>query len=555
MRTADHGELLGAHGGLHQKWFNLYDEATRVPFIIARVGSSPTTPARIEDPTSHVDVVPTLLAAAGLDVPALTAELAEDFSEVHPLPGVDLLPVVDGAAPDPDRAVYLMTRDNMLEGDSGASGVARRLGRTAHPPAPLRIQVPAHVGANFEGLVCRVTDVDAPGGGGHRWKLVRTFDDPATWTEPEVRHLAAEGLGGPTYRTEPLPDQWELYDLEDDPIEAINRADDPAANEVFALLRTRLKQERAAAVPERHQPWPYLARRANPRVEPVTPPKPAQLLRRVVQRLGMHPEDPDATTFDLPGRRALVVATNHGVLDVGQPTGVFASEMTVPVLPVPGRRPRGRRGQPRRWGDPDRPDVAQADHPLPRGRSLPRRHPLAGQGHRFPAHRRRWTWPPTTSSSWPAAGARRSTSAPPRCWPTRSPRRPRPAPCSAASATARSVCCRAKGPDGRPLVEGRRVSGVTDKQVQELGIDRDAVPPRDRAAQGRRPLRVGHPLPRPVRQPLGRRRRPRHRPEPERRAHGGEGDAPPRRRTHHLTRSGRARLSSRTAEDAQNQSR
>ena len=28
----------------------------------------------------------------------------------------------------------------------------------------------------------------------------------------------------------------------------------------------------------------------------------------------------------------------------------------------------------------------------------------------------------------------------------------------------------ATAPDGRPLVEGRRVSGVTDKQVRELGI-------------------------------------------------------------------------------------
>jgi arylsulfatase A-like enzyme len=27
VRTADHGDLLGAHGGLQQKWFNLYDEA------------------------------------------------------------------------------------------------------------------------------------------------------------------------------------------------------------------------------------------------------------------------------------------------------------------------------------------------------------------------------------------------------------------------------------------------------------------------------------------------------------------------------------------------
>ena len=38
VRTSDHGDLLGAHGGLHQKWFNLYDEATRVPFVIARIG-------------------------------------------------------------------------------------------------------------------------------------------------------------------------------------------------------------------------------------------------------------------------------------------------------------------------------------------------------------------------------------------------------------------------------------------------------------------------------------------------------------------------------------
>jgi arylsulfatase A-like enzyme len=43
VRTADHGDLLGAHGGLHQKWFNLYDEATRVPFVVARIGSNATS--------------------------------------------------------------------------------------------------------------------------------------------------------------------------------------------------------------------------------------------------------------------------------------------------------------------------------------------------------------------------------------------------------------------------------------------------------------------------------------------------------------------------------
>ena len=262
VRTADHGDLLGAHGGLHQKWFNLYDEATRVPFTIVRVGTEATSPRAVSAPTSHVDLVPTLLGAAGIDVDAIAGTLRESFSEVHPLPGRNLMSVVDGAPADDDRAVYLMTRDNMLEGDSGASGLGRMLKQTTNPPAPLRIRIPAHTAANFEGLVIRVSDDDAPGGAGHLWKLVRSFDDPATWTEPGVRHFAANGLGGDVYRTSPLDDQWELYDLTADPIEADNRWADPALFEVRGYLRMQLKESRAASVPERNNPWPYASRRS-----------------------------------------------------------------------------------------------------------------------------------------------------------------------------------------------------------------------------------------------------------------------------------------------------
>lgn len=261
VRTADHGDLLGAHGGLHQKWFNLYDEATRVPFVIARVGERRTQPRLVSAPTSHVDLVPTLLAAAGVDVAAVSATLAESFSEVHPLPGRNLMPIVDGGPADENRAVYLMTRDNMLEGDSGASGLARRLKRTVNPPAPLSIRIPAHTASNFEGLVVRVDEATAAGGAGHLWKLVRTFDDPSTWTEPGVRHLAANGLGGEAYRTSPLDDQWELYDLTADPVEAINRWSDPDLHGLRQHLRAQLKHARAESVPERNQPWPYASRR------------------------------------------------------------------------------------------------------------------------------------------------------------------------------------------------------------------------------------------------------------------------------------------------------
>ncbi|MDW5612372.1 sulfatase-like hydrolase/transferase [Mycobacterium sp. TJFP1] len=267
VRTADHGDLLGAHGGLHQKWFNLYDEATRVPFVIARVGARPTTARTVTAPTSHVDLVPTLLSAAGVDVDAAATVLAESFSEVHPLPGSDLMPVVDGAPADDHRCVYLMTRDNVLEGDTGASGLARALKLTSKVPAPLRIRIPAHTAANFEGLVIRVDEDAAPGGHGHLWKLVRSFDDPGTWTEPGVRHLAADGIGGPMYRTDPLDDQWELYDLTDDPVEQHNRWTDPDLHELRAHLRAQLKSVRAESIPERNRPWPYVRRQ---------PPQPAR---------------------------------------------------------------------------------------------------------------------------------------------------------------------------------------------------------------------------------------------------------------------------------------
>jgi arylsulfatase A-like enzyme/putative intracellular protease/amidase len=322
VRTSDHGELLGAHGGLHQKWFNLYDEATRIPLYLARIGAVPTTAHAVTDtPTSHVDLLPTLLAAAGLDQQELAARLKAGFSEVHPLPGRDLLA---GRGLDPDRAVYLMTRDNMLEGDSGLSGLARRLGRTRNPPMPLRIRVAAHVASSFEGIVARVPE------DGHLWKLVRTFDDPSTWTVPGVRHLAANGIAGEEFRTEPLPDQWELYDLDTDAIEAENRWSDAECVEIFAHLKGRLKEEQQRCVPERHHPWPYASRRSEGNPVKATPPPPARLLRRLLQRIGMHPEDKALVVLKAPGKRALVVCTNHGQLGNGKKTGVFASEMTVP---------------------------------------------------------------------------------------------------------------------------------------------------------------------------------------------------------------------------------
>jgi putative intracellular protease/amidase len=60
------------------------------------------------------------------------------------------------------------------------------------------------------------------------------------------------------------------------------------------------------------------------------PSTPKLATRRLFQQFGVHPRDREAITLDKTGTRALCIATNQGVLDIGVPTGVFASELTVP---------------------------------------------------------------------------------------------------------------------------------------------------------------------------------------------------------------------------------
>jgi len=100
--TVDHGEHLGQHA-MYQK-MEMYEPALRVPLLVRLPGAPPR---RVDAPVSHLDVLPTLLEALGLDVP-------------EGLDGESLLPAVtEGRAPagGDERAVFACYSGNPAPGD------------------------------------------------------------------------------------------------------------------------------------------------------------------------------------------------------------------------------------------------------------------------------------------------------------------------------------------------------------------------------------------------------------------------------------------------------
>ena len=212
--TSDHGEMLGAHGGMHQKWYQAYEETIHVPLIIT--GKPVTDSARhIDGLTSHADLLPTILGLAGIDAEQAGLEVAKSHGETRRLVGRNLAPVVRGEASVPQgEPVYFMTLDDVAQGLSQITG--QRQWHNVLPPN----QVEAIV-VELEGAL---------------WKYVRYSQDVIAYqylTNPAVAPVQQLYTG--------VEDQYEQYKLSDDPTEIRNLACEKEATAESIAIRPKLQ--------------------------------------------------------------------------------------------------------------------------------------------------------------------------------------------------------------------------------------------------------------------------------------------------------------------------
>ncbi|WP_113066143.1 sulfatase-like hydrolase/transferase [Oleiagrimonas sp. MCCC 1A03011] len=213
--ASDHGEYGGAHGMMMEKWHGAYQESVHVPFVISsKHYNGAVEPVSIDAQSSHIDILPTLLGIAGADDKQIE-RARRNLSKTHPaapLPGADLTAVIDaggGPVRGPDgreRLGVLFATDDMIteplprDDDPHNINSQRQYAVFTAAVEALRSgKAPRAVPDLTPGPVCQPAHVRALRSGD--WKLVR-YCDP--WSP------------------DPVPDQWELYNLAVDPTEYVN---------------------------------------------------------------------------------------------------------------------------------------------------------------------------------------------------------------------------------------------------------------------------------------------------------------------------------------------
>ncbi len=245
--TSDHGELLGSHGGLFQKWYNAYEESIHVPFIIHNPLLFPKH-QMTDMLTSHVDIFPTLLGLAHIDGDNIRKELRKDHSEVRPLVGRDLSRLLLGKTDflRANEPVYFMTDDDVTRGSNQINFAGKPYNSVSQPNHIETVITYLQTGKNKENEL---------------WKLSRYYDNPKFWSDPYVQDQVAEievqfpvdistsiSVSKIMTKTEPVPDQFELYNVTLDPYEVENLADPSNVNietNIIQTIMTKLLEEQS----------------------------------------------------------------------------------------------------------------------------------------------------------------------------------------------------------------------------------------------------------------------------------------------------------------------
>ena len=246
---SDHGELLGSHGGLFQKWYAAYEEMLKVPFIVHNPVLFPDG-ASTDLLSSHADLLPTMLGLAGLDEEVLRTRLRKTHTQVRELPGRDLSAFLlgDATADDVgDVALYYMSEDEPSKGIQQISWNGQNYAAVAQPN-------------HIETVIANLPT--GPGGARERWKYTRYWDNPAFWTSPNAQNVETitsgrfNTPGAKTATTTvkaqppasgqvaPPADEFELYNVTVDPAELTNLYADPDVADVLAQMSSLLDDQR-----------------------------------------------------------------------------------------------------------------------------------------------------------------------------------------------------------------------------------------------------------------------------------------------------------------------
>ena len=213
--TSDHGEAAGAHG-LHGKGPFAYEEGIHIPLIVSHpdVGGGQSCKAL----TSHVDIVPTLLAMAGV-----SADRRGEFAG-RDLPGKDLTPLLGGASTQDVHAAregVLFTYSGLVANDADLIAVAGDAIAAGKSPRDAMKASGFQPNLKKRGSVRTVFD--------GRYKLSRYF-------APVDRNKPAD-LDA-LYKNNDV----ELFDLQNDPTETVNLAVDRAKNsDLVATMSAKLE--------------------------------------------------------------------------------------------------------------------------------------------------------------------------------------------------------------------------------------------------------------------------------------------------------------------------